>query len=384
MANVFSKELEVSNFRSGSDLKVLRSKISYIMQIFESAGAEEVEIPALLDSKVLIDLYGEDLRSRAFVTYDPVAGEKILRPDFTVPIAEMHIASERKTAKYSYAGPVWRSQSFGSSRPKEYYQVGVEYFHQGCSTLADADVFSLFLNSVKEFRLEIQVGDMGILRSLVLDLEISDPKKRLLLRHLWRPDRFRNLLKQFSRKNSTSEIYTEYQEALSYNKSKAYICSKGSVIGLRSVEDVEKRMTELLEEDSSKLVSNTAVKIAEEILSLKCPLLGAVDKLSKYVSLGPKYLEAYNNLYNRVEAMNQLGIKLNTLTFATSFGRSSLEYYDGFIFSMNLKNRPELPPIVLGGRYDELTKVLSKGLQLPAVGGVVRPEVLSFSGGTHK
>ena len=51
---------------------------------------------------------------------------------------------------------------------------------------------------------------------------------------------------------------------------------------------------------------------------------------------------------------------------------------------MNLKNRPELPPIVLGGRYDELTKVLSKGLQLPAIGGVVRPEVLSFSGGTHK
>ena len=148
--------------------------ITKFLDSFLEFGASELEMPALLDSRALIDLYGEDLKSRAFLTTDQIDGEKILRPDFTVPIAQLHIGSGALSAKYSYAGPGWRSQPYGSDRPKEYYQVGVEYFHQGWSASADAESFNLFQKVVRKVKLDLEVGDIGILRSLVLDLDISD------------------------------------------------------------------------------------------------------------------------------------------------------------------------------------------------------------------
>ena len=74
--------------------------------------------------------------------------------------------------------------------------------------------------------------------------------------------------------------------------------------------------------------------------------------------------------------MSELGINLNDLRFSTSLSRTSLEYYDGFVFSISIKDRPHLPPVAQGGRYNALTKVLGNGADIPAVGGIVRPEIL--------
>ena len=38
--------------------------------------------------------------------------------------------------------------------------------------------------------------------------------------------------------------------------------------------------------------------------------------------------------------------------------------------------RPDLPPVATGGRYDALTRVLGQGDGIPAVGGVIRPELV--------
>ena len=53
-----------------------------------------------------------------------------------------------------------------------------------------------------------------------------------------------------------------------------------------------------------------------------------------------------------------------------------MEYYDGFVFGFYAPARPDLPPIATGGRYDALTRLLGRGRSIPAVGGVVRPDLL--------
>ena len=50
-----------------------------------------------------------------------------------------------------------------------------------------------------------------------------------------------------------------------------------------------------------------------------------------------------------------------------------MEYYDGFVFGFTLPDRPDLPPVATGGRYDALTRQLGEGRAIPAVGGVIRP-----------
>ena len=75
--------------------------------------------------------------------------------------------------------------------------------------------------------------------------------------------------------------------------------------------------------------------------------------------------------------MTEIGIDIGKLSFATNLSQTSLEYYDGFIFSMSVKGLPNIPPISQGGRYNELTSILAKGASVPAVGGIIRPEILS-------
>ena len=58
-----------------------------ILDAFRAAGAVEVAPDILLPAETLLDLYGEDIRARAYVTSDPLQGEMMLRPDFTVPAA---------------------------------------------------------------------------------------------------------------------------------------------------------------------------------------------------------------------------------------------------------------------------------------------------------
>ena len=72
-----------------------------------------VEPAALQPADVLLDLYGEDIRARAFVTRDDGA-EMMLRPDFTVPIVRLHMDAGAEPARYVYCGPVWRRQDAGS------------------------------------------------------------------------------------------------------------------------------------------------------------------------------------------------------------------------------------------------------------------------------
>ncbi len=67
---------------------------------------------------------------------------------------------------------------------------------------------------------------------------------------------------------------------------------------------------------------------------------------------------------------------VGTLAFEASYGRTSMEYYDGFVFGFRATTRADLPPLATGGRYDALTRRLGGGREIPAVGGVIRPGLM--------
>jgi ATP phosphoribosyltransferase regulatory subunit len=77
-----------------------------------------------------------------------------------------------------------------------------------------------------------------------------------------------------------------------------------------------------------------------------------------------------------MRALDAAGVDVATLPFEASFGRTTMEYYDGFVFGFLAEGRPDLPPVATGGRYDALTKILGAGREIPAVGGVIRPELV--------
>ena len=88
----------------------IRAEAKRIQNAFVAAGALPLEAEVLQPADTLLDLYGEDIRARAYVTQDPLRGERMLRPDFTVPVVQMHMAHGAEPARYTYSGEVFRRQ----------------------------------------------------------------------------------------------------------------------------------------------------------------------------------------------------------------------------------------------------------------------------------
>ena len=147
--------------------------------------------------------------------------------------------------------------------------------------------------------------------------------------------------------------------------------------GLRRQSEVAARIAALKEDAATPAISAEELELIDAVLSLKETLPNVLSALGGICVDLPSLAPARDRLDARAEALTKLGVDVDTLNFEASFGRTSMEYYDGFVFGFHLADRPDLPPLATGGRYDALTRVLGRGRGVPAVGGVVRPELLS-------
>ena len=145
----------------------IRAEAEALFAAFHAAGAVPVEADLLLPAETLLDLYGEDIRARAYVTSDPILGEMMLRPDFTVPVVQAHMSGGAEPARYCYMGEVFRKQEHLGNRAHEYLQVGFEVFDRTAPEAADAEVFALFAQMLAGLGLRATTGDIGILMAAV-------------------------------------------------------------------------------------------------------------------------------------------------------------------------------------------------------------------------
>ena len=94
---------------------------------FAAAGYPRCEPPILQPASVFLDLSGEDIRHRLFLSSDASGAEHCLRPEFTIPISRVYLASADagRPVGYSYCGPIFRYRPNASG---EFVQAGLESF----------------------------------------------------------------------------------------------------------------------------------------------------------------------------------------------------------------------------------------------------------------
>ncbi|HEX6867095.1 MAG TPA: ATP phosphoribosyltransferase regulatory subunit, partial [Caulobacteraceae bacterium] len=66
---------------------------------FVETGAAATDAPVLQPLALLLDLAGEAMRSRLFVVQGEGGEEAALRPDFTIPIARVHIDGKARAGR---------------------------------------------------------------------------------------------------------------------------------------------------------------------------------------------------------------------------------------------------------------------------------------------
>ncbi|WP_322894859.1 MULTISPECIES: ATP phosphoribosyltransferase regulatory subunit [unclassified Yoonia] len=335
---------------------------------FAAQGAVVVKADVLQPADLLLDLYGEDIRARAYLTADPLRGEMVLRPDFTVPVVQMHMETDADPARYTYSGKVFRKQENDETRANEFVQTGYEVFDGQNPAAADAEVFAVIAEGLAGLPLRAATGDIGVLMAAVRGLRTTDDRKAALLRHIWRPSRFRTLLRRYG----SGEVPVARQALL--QAADPFVAS-GANIGLRSRAEVAARIAALRADAQAAPLAADEIALIDAILGLRATSTDALSVLRDIAVDMPAIGSAVRRMEARLNALSARGVDVDALEFEGSYGRTSLEYYDGFVFGFYASDRPELPPIATGGRYDALTARLGQGRAVPAVGGVIRPDL---------
>lgn len=375
--------------RLGSDLAALERALSALSRLYTDAGYEPVSPPHLFPADLMLDLYGEDIRARAFLFPGGGGDEVCLRPDFTVPVVLAH--GERgwdRPASYAYQGPVFRRQATGSRRPVEYLQAGVENLGAADPAEAEAEVLALTLRGLALLDagpLRVTTGDLGIVFGLLDALDMPTGRRARLRRHLWRPARFHALVAEAVADGA--ELTARRRALISavgapdpLAQIERLAAAEGEILGLREIEDIAERAAALAEAAAEPPMPAEQAELIEAILGVNGPAADALSRLRSLtmeagVDLG-RELDAFER---RLGAMSRHGLEAGAMAFDADFGRN-LEYYDGFVFEITGPD-PALP-LAGGGRYDSMTARLGAGRTVPAIGAMIRPEAaLAIRGG---
>ena len=369
----------------GPDHEALDAALGRLMGLFAREGHVPITVPHLFPGETLLDVYGEDLRARAFLFPDPARGEEVcLRPDFTVPVALAHGAGGwEREASYAYQGPVFRLQHAGSGRASEHTQAGVERFGDEDPAEADADVFSLMYRGLGELGVEearATIGDLSIAFALLDALEMPGRRRAALKRHFWRPARFQALISRAVAPPQPSEARQALVNAARGEDSgpavrRLIAAAAGEEVGLRDSSEIVERARRLAAASAEPAMPGRDAALITELMKVRGPASECSSRMRRMMREAGVDIGATLDRFDaRLDVLSEEGIAPSALTFDAAFGRN-LEYYDGFVFEIRSTREGELPPLAGGGRYDAMTTRLGADRRVGAVGGIIRAEV---------
>jgi len=360
---------------------------------YERAGYARVSPSILQPAEPFLDLSGEDIRRRMFLTTAPGGSELCLRPDLTIPVSRDYLASANagQPASFSYLGPVFRHRADG---PAEFLQAGIESFGRTDHAAADAEMLALGLETTASYGLaipDIRTGDVALFAALIAALDLAPAWKRRLIKDF---NRKTNLAQDLDRLmlggNNGRPEYQGVLAALAGSDPKgahALVTDLLSIAGItavggRSVAEIADRFLEQSALGASTKLPRDVRGLIERFLAIAGDPDDAAAELRALATdanlageLGP----ALDLLESRNGFLAARDIDLKRVQFSTAFGRG-FDYYTGFVFELTDPSRTG-DPLVAGGRYDGLLTRLGAAASIPAVGFSVWIERLAIYGG---
>jgi ATP phosphoribosyltransferase regulatory subunit len=359
---------------------------------YERAGYARVAPAILQPAEPFLDLSGEDIRRRMFLTTDPDGRELCLRPDLTIPVSCDYLDSSQsgEVAGFCCLGPVFRHRG---EVPAEFVQADVESFGRRDTAAADAEMLSLGLEATAHYGIaapEIRMGDVGLFAALIAALELAPAWKRRLVKDF---NRAGSLAHDLDRLVSAAAIERpEYQgvlAALAGSDPKAahalvtdLISIAGiSAVGGRSVGEIADRFLEQAALGASSGLPRATRALIEQFLAIAGDPDEAADALRTLASENQLDLGLALDLFeSRTGFLAAQGVEVSRIRFSTAFGRG-LDYYTGFVFEVRDQEKRVERQLVGGGRYDGLLTRLGAAEPIPAVGFAVWIDRLTELGG---
>ena len=342
---------------------------------FSARKTERIDTPVIQPAEPFLDIAGEDLRRRIFMTESETGASLCLRPEFTIPVCLRHIETATGTPKrYSYLGEVFRQRREGGS---EFYQAGIEDFGDINISSADAravsDATGILSRLLPGRRLSVTLGDQAVFEAVVqaLGLPLGWQKRLIhafgnmlqletLLAGLISPQFVTGLDDDIARL-----IAADDEAALVAHIDRTMQATGYSTNAGRSPIEIARRLKEKLILSETRL-DDAAFRVLEEFLSLDVPLVNASAALAGFAdAAGLKLGNALSRFDGRVAALANAGVDLSSIDYRAAFGRP-LDYYTGLVFEVTVDGSSAV--LAGGGRFDRLLTFLGAKDRIPAVG----------------
>jgi ATP phosphoribosyltransferase regulatory subunit len=361
-----------------------------LLASYARAGYAQIELPVLQPAEPFLDLSGEDIRRRMFLTTDPGGRELCLRPDLTIPVSLAYLQSPAagQPAGYSYLGTVFR-HSVGA--PAEFLQAGIESFARTDKATADAEMLALGLEATAQYGLnspDIRVGDVGLFAAFIGALGLAPAWQRRLIKDFNRKWSLAHDLDQIALAGAGgAPEYEGVLAALGNADPKAahhLVADLLSIAGIatvggRSVDEIAERFLEHAALGGGTRLPRETRALIERFLAVRGDpdeAAGELRALAAEASLA--LTPALDQFETRTGFLAARGVDVRSIQFSTAFGRG-FDYYTGFVFEVH--DARVKAPLVAGGRYDGLLTRLGAREPIAAVGFAASIEELKACGG---
>ena len=346
-----------------------------ILSLFAERGADAIDVPLLQPADPFLDIAGEDLRRRIFLTESDTGESLCLRPEFTIPVCRDHIANRASTPRrYAYLGEVFRQRREGSN---EFVQGGIEDLGDPDTARADArsiaDAHALLTMALPGAQLAVTLGDQSVFEAVLAALGLPRGWQKRLARAFGSRAMIEAALTDLAAPPANRSLSGELNLlAASGDRAAlaAFIDGEMKEAGLspnasRTPDEIARRLLEKYELQNLRLPSD-ALSALKAFLGIHVPLADAATMLREFAVRAKITLDgALDRFEARAAAIADHNLDLSAIHYDAAFGRP-LDYYTGLVFEIAASGAKQ--PLVGGGRYDRLLTLLGADQPIPGVG----------------
>jgi len=354
---------------------------------FLASGFERTEPPVLHPAAIFLDMSGEEVRRRLFLTTGASGEELCLRPEYTIPVCRAYLASDRAgaIAEYSYLGPVFRARA---GQAGEQTQTGLESFGRTDAEAADAEVFALSLEAATAAgggALAARLGDAGLFDAMLDSLEIPPPLRRRLRRGVARGGGLDDILNRPSQGALAQAGVLAALESADHAGAKALVEDLLAIAGIeavggRSAGEIADRFLEQASLRSGEPIEAEKRAVLEAFLAISGDPDEAAIELRRLADSASLDLGAALDAFEmRNGFIAARGVAIEAVRFSAAFVRD-FDYYTGFVFEAHDPATPGAKTALAGGRYDGLARRLGSADDIPAVGAAITLDRLANGG----
>lgn len=342
---------------------------------FDRLSTEHVDTPVIQPAGPFLDMAGEDLRRRIFMTESETGASLCLRPEFTIPVCLRHIETATGTPKrYSYLGQVFRQRREGAN---EFYQAGIEDLGERDVASADAravgDALTILKKHVPGSSLDVTLGDQSVFEAVVAACGLPGGWQKRLIHAFGNSAQLEALLTALARPQAATGLSDEIETLLASGDEQALIghidetmqATGYSTNASRTPSEIAARLKEKLELANTRL-DDATLALLREFLSMEVTLAEAPAALFHFAERSGLTLDgALSRFDARAAALANAGVDLHAIRYRAAFGRP-LDYYTGLVFEITPKGGASV--LAGGGRFDRLMTLLGATTHIPAVG----------------